>query len=131
MNQRTTIILAGLFGALAVAAGAFGAHGLRDQVDARDLEIWSTGAHYQLLHAAVLLALGLIGADDSPWRARASLLMLVGLVIFPGTLYAMVLGAPRWLGAVTPIGGMCWILGWLAVAVYGWGLETAAAPKRP
>ncbi len=107
-----------VLGLLGVAAGAFGAHALRETVGARDLEIWRTGAHYQQLHAVVLVAIGL-------WRPReraasvAAIAFVAGILIFSGTLYAMVLGGPRVLGAVTPLGGLALMAGWAALAVVG------------
>lgn len=125
MTAKLGIIFAGLLGAIGVAAGAFGAHGLRDRVGARDLEIWQTGAHYQQLHAVVLLAvaiwtLSLEGRGlATNLHGVAMALFVAGITIFSGTLYAIVLGGPRALGAVTPIGGLCLIAGWLAIAAIG------------
>jgi uncharacterized membrane protein YgdD (TMEM256/DUF423 family) len=99
-------VLAALSGALAVAAGAFGAHGA--QGDAAE---WlKTGAQYQMVHAVAALIAVQMGARGPAW------LFLGGALIFAGTLYAMALGQPRWLGAVTPIGGAGLILGWLWLA---------------
>lgn len=125
MTAKTGIILAGLLGMLGVAAGAFGAHGLRERVSPRDLEIWQTGAHYQQLHAAVLLAVALWAMFAEARGAATGLhgvamsLLVAGVAIFSGTLYAMTLGAPRVLGAVTPVGGLCLIAGWLTIALIG------------
>lgn len=100
-------ILAALSGALAVAAGAFGAHGA---ADAKAAEWLRTGGQYQLIHAvAALVALRL----DAKGPAA---LFVAGGAIFAVTLYAMALGAPRWLGAVTPLGGALLIAGWLWLA---------------
>jgi uncharacterized membrane protein YgdD (TMEM256/DUF423 family) len=97
--------LAALSAALAIAAGAFGAHAARPPA----VEWLRTGAMYQLIHAVAAVAM--------PDRFRVqSWLLLVGAAIFAGSLYAMALGAPRMLGAVTPIGGMAMIAGWLWVA---------------
>jgi len=96
-------MLAALSGALAVAAGAFGAHGAEG-----DAAEWlKTGAQYQMVHAVAALIALQMGARGPAW------LFLGGALIFAGTLYAMALGQPRWLGAVTPIGGAGLILGWL------------------
>lgn len=118
---RRTLAAGALLGLLGVAAGAFGAHALRDSVSARDLEIWQTGAHYQQLHAVLLVALGLfVRATHAKGRAlaAASMLLTLGVLVFAGTLYAMVLGGPRILGAVTPLGGLCLMGGWAALAVH-------------
>ena len=125
MTAKTGIILAGLLGMLGVAAGAFGAHGLRDRVSPRDLEIWSTGAHYQQLHALVLLVVALWALSAQGRGELTSLhgvamgLFVAGIAIFSGTLYAITLGGPRALGAVTPLGGLCLLGGWLTIAVLG------------
>ncbi|GAA4767740.1 hypothetical protein GCM10023219_11880 [Stakelama sediminis] len=103
------MMLAALSGALAVAAGAFGAHGAGGEAQ----EWLKTGGHYQLIHAiAALVALRF----DAKGPA---ILFLVGGMIFAGTLYLMALGLPRWLGAITPIGGTALIAGWLWLAWIG------------
>jgi uncharacterized membrane protein YgdD (TMEM256/DUF423 family) len=99
-------LLAALSGAIAVGAGAFGAHGASGQA----AEWLKTGAHYQLIHAVVALVAWRMAARGPAW------LFLGGGAVFAGTLYLMALGAPRWLGAVTPIGGMLLIAGWLWLA---------------
>ncbi|RDE05076.1 DUF423 domain-containing protein [Sphingomonas aracearum] len=103
-------ILAGLSGALAVAAGAFGAHGASGQA----AEWLRTGGQYQLLHAVAALVALRLEARGPAW------MFVAGGAIFAGTLYLMALGVPRWLGAVTPIGGAALIAGWLWLA---WSLR--------
>ncbi|MEM7154925.1 MAG: DUF423 domain-containing protein [Myxococcota bacterium] len=125
--DRRSIILGAVLGLLGVAAGAFGAHGLRDAVTARDLEIWQTGAHYQQLHAVLLVALGLWARGSSRALGVAATLLPVGIVIFSGTLYLMVLGGPRWLGAITPLGGLCFMAGWAAIGVYALGARRSSS----
>lgn len=108
------ISIGAISSALAVGCGAFGAHGLQQRVDAHDLDTWKTGVLYHLFAA---LALVLLGVFDREGKAKlAGWSFLVGQIVFSGTLYAIVLGGPRWLGAVTPIGGVLLILGWLAFA---------------
>jgi len=107
--------ISGITGALAVACGAFGAHGLKARVEPDLLEIWHTAAHYHLLHAVVLLAL----TSSSHAPGVGGWLIFVGTIIFSGSLYTLVLTDTRWLGAITPIGGVCLIAGWIAIAVYG------------
>lgn len=125
MTAKIGIILAGLLGMLGVAAGAFGAHGLRDRVGPRELEIWNTGAHYQQVHAVVLLAVALWALSASTRGEPVALhgvamsLFVAGIAIFSGTLYAITLGGPRVLGAVTPLGGLCLLAGWLTIVVLG------------
>ena len=105
------LVTAGLLGATAVALGAFGAHGLKDRLALIPEAVgwWQTATLYLLTHA---LAVGAI-ATPSVWPAR---LWSAGALIFTGTLYAMALGAPRWLGAITPLGGTLLIAGWLSLA---------------
>ena len=103
------VALAGLSGAIAVAAGAFGAHGASG-----DAAEWlKTGGHYQLAHAVAALLAVQFGVRGVAW------LFLAGGAIFAGTLYLMAAGCPRWLGAVTPIGGALLIAGWLWLAWSG------------
>lgn len=99
-------VLAALSAALAIGAGAFGAHGVTDP---KAVEWLRTGGVYQLIHAVA--AITIMGVARG-----AAVLLLIGAAIFALSLYAMALGAPRWLGAVTPIGGVLMILGWLWAA---------------
>lgn len=105
----------GLAGASAVALGAFGAHALRDVLDARGAELWHTAVNYHFWHA---LALGL-AMFAVPGRARgvAMVSFCIGIVLFSGSLYALALGAPRWCGAITPLGGVAFIAGWIALGL--------------
>ena len=116
--QNPWIRLGAAWAGLAVALGAFGAHGLEGRTDdPKALEWWQTAADYHFGHGLALLLFGLAvhgGAIRSSWVGR---LFLVGSVIFSGTLYAMALGAPRWFGAITPIGGTALIAGWVVFAV--------------
>ena len=105
--MKPLLLLAALSGALAVAAGAFGAHGAEGQA----AEWLRTGAQYQLVHAVAALAAARMEARVSAW------LFVAGALVFAGTLYAMALGAPRWLGAVTPVGGVALIAGWVCLAI--------------
>ncbi|RMF70832.1 MAG: DUF423 domain-containing protein [Acidobacteria bacterium] len=115
--QRLLLAIAALLGGLAVAAGAFGAHALGQRVGAEQLAWWETGVRYQLAHAlAMMLAVLLARAGAGGAALVAAALLAAGTVIFSGTLYAMTLGAPRVLGAVTPIGGVAMLAGWLVLA---------------
>lgn len=100
-----------LLAALGVGLGAFGAHGLRGTLSTADLATFETGVRYQMYAALALLALGASGR-----RGTWALLLLAGAVIFSGSLYLLVLTGPRWLGAITPIGGVLMIAGLLAAA---------------
>ncbi len=114
------LLLGGCFGLAGVAAGAFGAHGLRDSVSARDLEIWQTAAAYQQLHAAVLIACAGLGQLTKPGQLRLIVgLFAIGITVFSGTLYTIVLGGPRWLGAITPLGGLTLMAGWAVLILAG------------
>ncbi len=110
--------MAGALGALAVILGAFGAHGLEARVaDPERLAWWHTGARYHLVHAVALL-----GVAAHPRRPRvAGWLFVVGIALFSGSLYVMTLTGIRALGAITPVGGLCLIGGWLALAAAGTG----------
>ncbi|KKC24418.1 membrane protein [Sphingomonas sp. SRS2] len=106
MTGSPLAALLALSGAVAVMAGAYGAHGATGKA----AEWLTTGAHYQMIHAvAGLVALG-------KGRGPAALFLL-GALLFSGTLYAMAFGGPRWLGAVTPLGGLALILGWMWLAI--------------
>ncbi|MEH3047717.1 DUF423 domain-containing protein [Sphingomonas adhaesiva] len=104
------LIVAALSGALAVAAGAFGAHGASGAA----VEWLKTGAQYQLIHVLAALVALRMEARGPAW------LFVIGAGVFAGTLYLMALGLPRWLGAITPIGGTLLIVGWLWWAFLGW-----------
>ena len=103
---------------IAVAAGAFGAHGLRGRLTPDLLAIFETGARYQMYHALALLAVAWSATRwPGPWPVRAGWLFLVGTVLFSGSLYALALSGVRWLGAVTPFGGAAFLAGWLCLLV--------------
>jgi len=111
------IFLGALGGALAVIAGAFGAHGLADRLSPRELQLWETAARYLMYGSFALLGVGLLGAQrPRPGVAAAGWCLLAGSAIFSGTVFALALGGPRWLGAVTPVGGALLIAGFLIFA---------------
>jgi uncharacterized membrane protein YgdD (TMEM256/DUF423 family) len=99
---------------LSVAMGAFGAHALQDRVSLKDLEVFKTAAHYQIVHSLALLCVGFLLPYFSPASAikAAGLCFLIGTLVFSGSLYTLVLTQTRWLGAVTPIGGVGFLAGW-------------------
>lgn len=109
---------AAVLGFLGVALGAFGAHALRASLEPRDLEIFETGVRYQLVHAVALLGVAWV-ASRWPGTAAglAGWLFIAGTAVFSGSLYLLVLTGPRWLGAVTPLGGLALLAGWLSL---GW-----------
>lgn len=105
--------LAGVIGALGVALGAFGAHGLKRVVtDPHLLDVWDTGARYHLIHALALAAV----AAHPRQPSVAGWLFIAGILLFSGSLYTMTLTGARWLGAITPLGGVAMIAGWLVLA---------------
>ncbi len=110
------ISIAALNLAIAVALGAFGAHGLKAIVSSQQLEWWQTATLYWFIHGLGLLLVGILIRLNYATQTTAWLLQ-VGVIIFAGSLYAMTLGAPRWFGAITPIGGVLMIAGWLWLAV--------------
>lgn len=116
--MKTFVLLGAINAFLAVAAGAFGAHGLKARLSADLLAIFETGARYHMYHALGLIGVGLI-AHLKPSGAvnAAGWAMLVGIVLFSGSLYALALSGVRILGAVTPFGGVAFLVAWVLVAV--------------
>lgn len=112
-NRRTWMTLGAISGLLAVAIGAFAAHGIADP-QAKD---WlKTGATYQFMHTMATLACATFMNVGARGARHAPAFFLAGIVLFSGSLYAMALGAPRWLGAVTPLGGLLFLTGWAVMA---------------
>lgn len=120
--ERIFMTLASLLGGLAVALGAFGAHALRDRLDERMLANFETGVRYHFYHALALVAVVVVIKlwPTSTLATYAGWLFLVGILIFSGSLYLMALTGARWLGAITPIGGVAFIAGWLCLALVAW-----------
>ena len=121
MNERSLIIAGAGNMFVAVAAGAFGAHGLRQILSAEMLAIWQTGVTYQIAHGLGLLAIAALAPRlKSRLTAWAGMAILIGIVLFSGSLYALALSGVRILGAITPLGGIGFLLGWgmLAIAAY-------------
>jgi uncharacterized membrane protein YgdD (TMEM256/DUF423 family) len=123
---RVFIVVAALYGATGVILGAFGAHALRSQLADNATAVWQTAVQYHLVHALALLGVGLWLRFADPlhppiqWPlAVAGWSFAAGVVLFSGSLYALALGGPRVLGPVTPLGGLAFISGWLALAWAG------------
>ena len=110
------IAIAAINLAIAVALGAFGAHGIKSMVSAQQLDWWHTATLYLFIHALGLLLVGILIRLNIATQTTAWLLQ-IGVIIFAGSLFAMTLGAPRWFGAITPIGGVLMIAGWAWLAV--------------
>ena len=115
------LVVGAVAGGLGVMLGAFGAHGLKTRVPAELLAVFETGVRYQMYHALALVAVGLLALRaPSGWLTAAGWLFLVGIAIFSGTLYLMTFTGARWLGAITPLGGLSLIAGWFALAAAAW-----------
>lgn len=118
MNERALIAVAAINMFIAVAAGAFGAHGLKNILSPELLAVWHTAVTYQMVHALGLFAIALLMPRiDSALLPWAGMLMLTGIVIFSGSLYVLSLTGIRIIGAVTPVGGVAFLLAWILVAV--------------
>lgn len=124
MTARLATTLGALSAAIAVALGAFGAHALRSHLEPRDLEIFETAVRYQMYHALALIATGWVLARGGASADMAAWSFLAGTVLFCGSLYLMVATGQRWLGAVTPLGGVAFIAGWLMLAMAAWRTES-------
>ena len=109
------ITTAAAFGALAVMAGAFGAHGLKDRLAAEQLASWSTASQYHLLHSIVLMALALYAMQSGREIRLPGSLFVAGTTLFSGSIYLLLLTDQKWLGPVTPLGGLLLIAGWLSL----------------
>jgi uncharacterized membrane protein YgdD (TMEM256/DUF423 family) len=133
VQMRKFVLLGALNLFVAVALGAFGAHGLKGKIDEQMLANWQTGVHYQMVHALGLLFLAMyqdrLGQLKNMYlveRKRLNLagnLLFAGIVIFSGSLFVMALTGLRVLGAITPIGGVCFLTGWLLVAWSAWSAQ--------
>ena len=116
MNHRWMLLWSSALGASGVAAGAFGAHGLKNQLPAAGLEVWEIAVRYQLLHAVVVLILFVLSQQwSSRLVPRAAQLLLAGTLCFSGSLYLLALTGIKWLGPITPLGGALLIAGWLTL----------------
>lgn len=119
--ERVLAVCGALSAGMGVAAGAFGAHALKTRLGAELVSVFETGARYQLYHGLALLVVALAWTrwPTPPVRA-AGWLFLAGTALFSGSLYALALTGTRWLGAVTPLGGLCFLAGWLSLAIGVW-----------
>jgi uncharacterized membrane protein YgdD (TMEM256/DUF423 family) len=118
MDARRTLAIAGLLIALATVLGAFGAHALKAHLSQDKLQVYETAVRYHFIHALGLLAIGvLLRSLDGELLRWSAALVLVGIVLFSGSLYLLTFGAPRIVGVITPVGGLTLIAGWIAFAV--------------
>jgi uncharacterized membrane protein YgdD (TMEM256/DUF423 family) len=111
--------IAAVSGMLAVIAGAFGAHGLKARLSPEQLESWATAAQYHLIHSVALMALALFATYSGRSIKLPASLFTAGMIFFSGSIYLLLLTKMRWLGPVTPIGGLLLILGWLSLIRVG------------
>lgn len=113
--------------ALAVAMGAFGAHGLKDAVSADLLAVYQTGAQYHVFHALGLILVGVIARETATSLMHwAGWLLFVGIILFSGSLYVLAISGERWLGMITPLGGTAFIAGWVLLAISALGRRGGA-----
>ena len=119
MMSKVFIILGSLNAFLAVALGAFGAHGLQNKLTEQMLATYETGVKYHMMHALGLILIGIISryTSGSVLINWSGWLICAGIVLFSGSLYVLSISGIRWLGAITPLGGLCFLAGWLLLAV--------------
>lgn len=121
MKNRTILLAGAIFMALAVLLGAFGAHALKKVLSPDMLAIYKTGVEYQFYHALGLLLIGVIGFHiRSKYLQWAGLFISIGIIIFSGSLYVLTLSGIKALGAITPIGGLSFVVGWIFLAIAIW-----------
>ncbi len=121
MITHFALIFAAAAGGLGVVLGAFGAHGLRDTLEPRLMGTFETAVHYQMVHALAIL-LVVVLAEQSARSLTLEFALgafMLGILLFSGSLYGLVLTDMKWLGPVTPVGGLCLIVGWLALLAHG------------
>ncbi|GGY84808.1 DUF423 domain-containing protein [Cellvibrio zantedeschiae] len=117
--QRLFLSFAAVSGFISVCLGAFAAHGLKHQISPESFAIWQTGVQYQMYHALALLLVGLLYQSPASKALKLSgLAFILGSFLFSGSLYAIALGAPKMLGIITPMGGLSFLAGWLALFVH-------------
>ena len=117
MSPRFWFMAGALLAGIAVAAGAFGAHGLRSRLAPADLVTFETAVRYQMYHALALLAVAGLLARGAALAGAAGWSFLAGIALFSGSLYLLTLAGQRWMGAVTPLGGLAFLVGWVLLAV--------------
>ncbi|MBR9919025.1 DUF423 domain-containing protein [bacterium] len=121
MSNPTILVIASFLAALAVGLGAFGAHALEESLSPKRLDTWNTAVTYHMWHALALIGLALVSRVfevDLTWSLN---LIVAGIFVFSGSLYLLCFTDTSWLGAITPIGGICFILGWILA---GWKFIT-------
>ena len=118
---KTILMTASALLALAVALGAFGAHGLKSQLSTDMLQTWKTGVEYHFYHALGLLLIGILAVSNPSELVKwSAILLTAGIVLFSGSLYALAISGIKWLGAITPLGGLSFIAGWVLLFLTVW-----------
>ena len=122
---RIFLAIASALGGIAVVLGAFATHSLRDRLSERALTIWETGTKYQMYHALALILVALLISrfPNSTPLIVAGFAFIAGIFIFSGSLYALSLSGIKWLGAITPLGGVAFIIGWICLAIAAWEMD--------
>ncbi len=123
---RIFLAIASVYGGLSVVCGAFASHALKNKLSDRALEIWETGTKYQMYHALALLIVVLLLSRPTPLPTALAIsgwAFIVGTVLFSGSLYALALSGVKILGAITPIGGVALIAGWISLFFAAWELK--------
>ncbi|WP_019507996.1 DUF423 domain-containing protein [Pleurocapsa sp. PCC 7319] len=124
---RIFLTIAGTLGGISVILGAFASHALKGKLSDRALEIWETGTKYQMYHALALILVALLlsrlTTTDSTLLVVAGYAFIAGIILFSGSLYALSLSGIKLLGAIAPLGGVAFIIGWACLAIAGWRFE--------
>jgi uncharacterized membrane protein YgdD (TMEM256/DUF423 family) len=126
MMTRIIMVIAAILGGISVALGAFAAHGLREKLSQRAMEIFETGTRYQMYHALALLLVALLLSRAETGQSTlvaAGAAFIIGIAIFSGSLYALSLTGIKWLGAITPLGGVAFLVGWSCLAIAAWSFK--------
>ncbi|MBS4206842.1 DUF423 domain-containing protein [Bacillus sp. FJAT-50079] len=118
--MKVFIIIGAINAFLSVALGAFGAHALEGKIEPRYLEVWKTGVTYQMFHALGLIAIGIIGRNVSPsvLLSSSGWFMLAGIILFSGSLYVLSTSGIKVLGAITPLGGVAFLISWVLLIIF-------------
>ena len=107
-----------IFSGLAVALGAFGAHALKEKLSPYALDVFETGVKYQMYHALAIIAVGLLASRiDGPALRVSAYSFMIGILVFSGSLYTLAFTGTKWLGAITPMGGLAFLVGWISLAL--------------
>ena len=128
INEMTRIFLAiaSSLGGLSVALGAFASHALKEKLTERALEIWKTGTQYQMYHALALILVALLltrTENPDPLLNTSGIAFIIGIALFSGSLYTLSLTGIKWLGAIAPLGGLAFIIGWGCLAISALGFK--------